>query len=201
MRGNIQSVIAHELWIIVHKNNVSVCVDPDLTYNEHEENYRAYFIRALLPVILTINQMHWRGDILPSSVCKHYLLVDIYLPRYFEGFEWYVLLQFGHTTFKIGSVILGKISSLKKPSTKMKHVIKDFQNLRIKTILGHVTKITAPCVKRQPVMVIKSHKKNPSSKLGDLPNTIAIVFVQNDDGFFCSQACKKFSCPLTLAVK
>ena len=73
------TVIAHELWIIVHKNNVSVCVDPDLTYNEHEENYRAYFIRALLPVILTINQMHWRGDILPS-VCKHYLVVDIYLP-------------------------------------------------------------------------------------------------------------------------
>ena len=30
---------------------------------------------------------------------------------------------------------------------------------------------------------------------------IAIVSVQNDDGFFCSQACKKFSCPLTLAVK
>ena len=132
----------------MHKNNVSVCVDPDLTYNEHEENYRAYFIRALLPVILTINQMHWRGDILPS-VCKHYLVVDIYLP-YLDILKGLNGMSFGNLSILVLFLV-------------------KFQTHRIKTILGHhVTKITANC---QPFLVIKSHKKPLRNIQGDLPNS------------------------------
>ena len=55
--------------------------------------------------------MHWRGDILPS-VCKHYLVVDIYLPTlpsmYLDILKGLNGVSFGNLSILL-STILGKI--------------------------------------------------------------------------------------------